>query len=402
VAVAALIFAAVAWGRLSDAGRGLFLLGATCVAAGGAAVARERLSATAQALSGLTTVLVLVDWYVFRRAGVAAGWSDTAWWAVGTGLAAAGAGLVARWFPVQRVMVAVLSQVCAGLVVAEVANGEGAVGLSLAVAAAMAAAIAAVLWNSREWRLASGVLATGSALMLTGAGIAALALLPADDLASAVPPVAILAAMGLAPAVARANLGRTVPMPLLPDGLVGGAAAALILAGTVLAETVWHEQSVFGPVAVLGLLAVSAGRVSPAAVQRGTQFAGAATLALATIGVRDLVAQAVASPLSSVREPWTAALTADALGNLGAPPNPPVGAFGAALVVLLALGAASVVCIVPARAAYPASRTRSGDCRVRRNGCCRRAPAGRRLAPGGGVGHCRVGCRRGPRRRRVQ
>jgi len=78
VGVAALIFAAVAWGRLSDVGRALFLFGATLLFGAAAALTYRRLLATSQALSGLTLVLVLVDWYVLRLAGLGAGWSDTA------------------------------------------------------------------------------------------------------------------------------------------------------------------------------------------------------------------------------------------------------------------------------------------------------------------------------------
>ncbi|HJV09131.1 MAG TPA: hypothetical protein VJ653_05600, partial [Acidimicrobiales bacterium] len=88
VAVAALIFSLFAWRRLGDSGRALLLFAMTFVAAGGAVFMRKLLPATAEALGGLTLALFLVDWFVLRRAGLAGGLSEEAWWALGTGMAA--------------------------------------------------------------------------------------------------------------------------------------------------------------------------------------------------------------------------------------------------------------------------------------------------------------------------
>jgi hypothetical protein len=346
VGVAALIFAAVAWGRLSDVGRALFLFGATLLFAAGTALTYRRLLATAQALSGLTVVLVLVDWYVLRRAGLGAGWSETAWWALGTALAAVGSGSVSRWFPVQRVIVAVLAQISAVLLVGAVTGGPGPAGTGLAFCAAVAAGLATHLWRDRTWRHAAQVLAGGSGLMLLAASTAALSLLPPKDLRAALAPAAVIAAMGLAPAAARWRL-RAPADPFLADVLVASAAAALLAAGATLIEAVWGGRSRLGPVAVLGLAGFAAGRIVPAALHRGTQFAGAGTVVLAALGVGGVVAQALAAPLRWAGDPWSASLGLEAARHLT--PQPPVldGDFDSALLVLAVLGAAAAFCFAP-------------------------------------------------------
>src|SRR6266545_4081082 len=140
VALAALIFAVVAWVRLGDLGRAGLLAGATLMAAAGAAACRRRLPATAEALGGLALALGLVDWYAVRRAGVAPGWSPTAWWALGTGAGAAVAAASARWLRAQRLAAATAGgRVAAGggWRPAALAFGAGAVLLELAALGAV-------------------------------------------------------------------------------------------------------------------------------------------------------------------------------------------------------------------------------------------------------------------------
>src|SRR6266542_3222495 len=106
LALAAVSFAVVAFLNLGDAGRAGLLAGTTLVVAACAAAARRPLPATGEALGGLAMALVLVDWYALRRAGVAAGWSPAAWWALGSAVAAAIAGVAAHWLRVQRLSAA--------------------------------------------------------------------------------------------------------------------------------------------------------------------------------------------------------------------------------------------------------------------------------------------------------
>ena len=71
LAIAAVIFTAVAWGRLGIGGRAAVLAVITAAAAAGAVLARRgRLTTTAEGLAALTVVLLLLDAYAVRRLGV--------------------------------------------------------------------------------------------------------------------------------------------------------------------------------------------------------------------------------------------------------------------------------------------------------------------------------------------
>ncbi|HEX6677081.1 MAG TPA: hypothetical protein VF486_18885, partial [Actinomycetes bacterium] len=152
VAIAALIFAVVAWVRLGDLGRAGLLAAATLVAAAAGAATRRRLPATSEALAGLALALLLVDWYALRRGGLGGGWSDTAWWALGSGAGAAVAAVAARWLRLQRVTAPALAQVSAALAVLVVAEASWTVGVGLALAAAASAAVGGWLGGRAGWR----------------------------------------------------------------------------------------------------------------------------------------------------------------------------------------------------------------------------------------------------------
>lgn len=71
LAIAAVIFTAVAWGRLGIGGRAAVLAVLTAAAAAGAVLARRaRLTTTAEGLAALTVILLLLDAYAVRRLGV--------------------------------------------------------------------------------------------------------------------------------------------------------------------------------------------------------------------------------------------------------------------------------------------------------------------------------------------
>lgn len=92
--ISALTFTAVAWSMLGDGGRALLLVATTAVVTGLALALRQRLPMTAEAFAGLAIVLVLVDAYALRRAGLSSGMSWQVWWAAGTAVAAAFAALL--------------------------------------------------------------------------------------------------------------------------------------------------------------------------------------------------------------------------------------------------------------------------------------------------------------------
>ncbi|MFG2818571.1 SCO7613 C-terminal domain-containing membrane protein [Kitasatospora sp. NPDC048365] len=94
VSVAALVFTVVSWGYLGIGGRAAVLLALTAIAlAVPKPLLRRGLTATAEAAAGIGLGLVLLDGYAARAAGLAGldGGDGAAYWAVVTGVVAAGA-----------------------------------------------------------------------------------------------------------------------------------------------------------------------------------------------------------------------------------------------------------------------------------------------------------------------
>ncbi|WP_345700932.1 SCO7613 C-terminal domain-containing membrane protein [Kitasatospora terrestris] len=94
VSVAALVFTVVSWGYLGIGGRAAVLLALTALAlAVPRPLLRRGLTATAEAAAGIGLGLVLLDGYAARAAGLAGldGGDGAAYWAVVTGVVAAGA-----------------------------------------------------------------------------------------------------------------------------------------------------------------------------------------------------------------------------------------------------------------------------------------------------------------------
>ncbi|MGI8983544.1 MAG: hypothetical protein ACR2HM_03270, partial [Acidimicrobiales bacterium] len=137
--------------------------------------------------------MFLVDWFVLRKGGAGAGLSTAAWWAMGTGLAAALSAVSARWLRLQAVAGAALVPVSAVLLVSRV--GElWLVALGLALAAAPIAGGAGRLSGDRAWRPAAAVLTAGVALMLASVVIIAADLFVLGDWATSIRVALVLAA----------------------------------------------------------------------------------------------------------------------------------------------------------------------------------------------------------------
>ncbi len=358
VAIAALIFAVVAWVRLGDLGRAGLLAAATLVAAAASAATRRRLPATGEALAGLALALLLVDWYALRRGGLGGGWSATAWWALGSGAGAAVAAVAAvaaRWLRLQRVAAPALAQVSAALTVLVVAEASWTVGVGLALAAAASAAGGGWLGGRAGWRGAAVACAAGAVLLDLGAVGLALGSPPVTDLAAAAGPAAVLAAVALAPAAALAVPGSPARRGA-PDVLVAVAAGALLAgAGTLLAAR-WESWSLPAAVAVLGAAAVGLSRPLPRAVRRGSALAAGATLAVGVAGLLEPLLQAVLAPLVwAATGPLVVALLACAgAAGLAAAPwrGPRLVATGAAAAVAAA-AATGVAAALPLAAGWP-------------------------------------------------
>jgi len=348
VALAALIFAVVAWVRLGDLGRAGLLLAMTVAAAAGSAAIRRRLPATGEALAGLALALLLVDWYAARRAGLAPGWSATAWWALGSATGAAVALAAARQFRLLRVAAAALAQVSAVLTVLVVAEASWTVGVGLALVAAASAACGAVLAGHGGWRGAAVACGAGAAVLELGALGLALASPSIADLATAARPAAVLAAMALAPAAA---LAVPAARRAAPDGLVAVAAGALLASAGALLAAWWESWSLLAAVATLGAAAVGLGRLLPAAARRGTALAAGATLAVGVAGLLEPLVWTLSAPLAWAANPWTARLGAGAASaseRLAAVEGGLDGA-GPVVVALLACAGAAALAAVPPR-----------------------------------------------------
>jgi hypothetical protein len=342
LALAAVIFAVVAFISLGDLGRAGLLGGTTLAVAACGAAARRRLPATGEALGGLTLALVLVDWYALRRAGlVAEGLPATAWWALGTAVGAGIAALAARWLPIQRLGAAALVQACAVLVVTTVADALWTVAVGFALVAAASSA-ASVLARRRAQPTAAIVFGVGSGLL----ELATLGLVVASPAIDGVPgaarPAAALAAMALAPALARAWLGPPARRVTL-DGLVAVAAAALLGSGGTLLAAEWRSWALLAALAVLGALAIGLSRLLPAELVRGATLAAVATLGVAVAGLLEPLLRALAAPLAWAGHPWTGRLTSSAAGVVGglSPAEGGLHALYPVVVILLACAGAA-------------------------------------------------------------
>jgi hypothetical protein len=354
VALAALIFSAVAWVRLGDPGRAALLAGVTLAVAAGAAAARRRLPATAEALGLLALALLLVDWYAVRRAGVGGDWPAATWWALGTAAAAALAAMAGRHLPLQLPAAAALAQISALLVAAGVADTPWTLATGLALVAAAATA-AAGLAAGTAWRRAAAAFWVGGAVLELVA-LALLLLAPgADDPGG---PALALAATALAPAVARA-MAVGWSGPVAGHGLVAASAGALLAAAGTLLSARWASWSLAAAVAVLGAAGVAAGRLLPRPLAAGTALAAAATLAIGLAGLAEPILWALAAPAGWLADPWTARLAMSVPDALrpGWPAGAGPGGAWPAVVGLLAGLAGAGAAAVPGRG-WPARASR--------------------------------------------
>jgi hypothetical protein len=342
VALAALIFAVVTWVRVGDLGRAGLLAGGTLAAGAAAAAARRRLPATAEALGGLALALLLVDWYALGRAGVAGGMPATAWWAIGTGVAAAGAAGAGRRLTLQRPAAAVLAQVAGLLAVLELASAPWTVAAGLALLAAATTALAAPLSRVAGWDRAVAALLAGAAVLELVAVLGVvLGPSPAGDLAAATGPAVALVAVALAPAVARATVARA---GAAGHGLVAASAGALLGATATLLAAGLSGWWLAAAVAVVGAAVVAAGRFLPGPLRPGTTLAAGATLAAGLAGLAEPVLWALLGPAGWLADPWTARLgdpAPDALLRLWWAGGASAGAWPA-VVGLLATSAAAL------------------------------------------------------------
>ena len=341
--LSALTFTAVAWSRLGDGGRALLLLAATAVVTALALGLRRSLPATAEAFAGLATVLVLVDAYAGRRAGLAADMSGELWWAIGTAAAAGFAALLGVLVGrrTTRFGVAALLPMSAELLIVRFADAEWAMAVGFAaLAACVVAAVAqSSRWLFREGRTVLRLHAAGS--WAAGLVLAAVAAGQPGTVAAACAPALAMAVLSAAPALARRAASDSSMRTLLGVLVCASPAAALLtLVNPLLDDEGMLTASVLaGGATALAALAVPAGWRAAAAVAGGLfALPGTVWSILQSI-------PALLGPLGWFADPWTGSVGLIARGVAEGPGNgtfvgswSAIGTLGTVAAVGLVLG----------------------------------------------------------------
>lgn len=308
LAISALAFTAVAWSRLGEGGRALLLLAMTAVVTGLSVALRRRLPASAEALAGLAVVLILVDVYALRRAGLGAGMSWQVWWAAGTAVAAGFAAALGRLVGrrTTRLAVAMLLPLSAELLAGRFAGNEWVGSLLFG---ALAATVAGVLLffqsmlTSKE-RVALRLHGLGS--WVAAAGLAAIGAGQADTVAAALGPALAVAVLAAAPELARrATPARHRIAATVVAGVPAGV--ALTLAGPALSgEAVLTTAVIAGGATMLASLVLPADRRAPALIA-GLGFAAPGTAAAVATAM-----PSVLSPLAWLNSAWMGTVSLNA------------------------------------------------------------------------------------------
>lgn len=345
LALSAITFTIVAWARLDAAGRAGLLLGVTALTGGVAIALRQRLRATAEALSGLTLALALVDWYALRRSGVGSGVPVETWWAFGTALVAGIGFAGARGLDLRsaRLAAALLALTSGAFTVAATADAAWTGAVGIALVATIGVAAAHLTDRRTSWHDAAAVLAGGSALFeLTALGLAIIAIADIETSADAVGPALAVLSLALAPGVAVTLAGERGRGRVLTDVLFGLTTAAVIGAPVTLMAADLDEPALAAIAAGLGVVAIAAGRLAPRALRFGVAGAGAGAIALGLVGLLPRAGLAMVVPLTWLSDPWSGSLGAPAIDQLG-PTHPLVlhaGWATAGVLVAAAIGAA--------------------------------------------------------------
>ncbi|WP_019874337.1 SCO7613 C-terminal domain-containing membrane protein [Sporichthya polymorpha] len=318
LAVAALIFTVVAWGRLGIGGRTAILAALTAAAAVGTRFAHRReLPGTAEALGTLTLALLLLDAYGIRENDLA-GTGDTAadaYWAAVLGTLAVLAFLAHRVLPLRVLRIAAAVGVQLPLFVLADRFGD------VAATVVLLAQGTVVLGALRPVRPASArlVLLVGGGLTWVGSAINATVLAYGEDADTSIGTAAGAGLLGLV-AAGAATLARhhrgTVAAPE-----IGSAVAATALLGAAHApmHRAWeHDAATAGGVALLLAVALTLTAVPlPRQWRDGPLVVlGVAGLA-ALLDVAEPVTRAVTGPFEWLDDPWSQPLDSNAREVLG-------------------------------------------------------------------------------------
>ena len=344
LATSALTFTAVAWAHLGNGGRALLLVGVTALSVGTALGLARRLPATAEAFTALSIALALIDWLALRRAGVDAGMSATAWWAVGSLvvsiLAFALGNAVGR--RTSHVAVALLVPLSLELTVASDAGAAWTFALGFALIAALASLAGRLLQRRRDEMptrvaLMAHAVATWSAAVI----LVLIASLHTHTLVQSLVPAGVVLALALAPlALMRRGMApeifealAVVVCAVIPGALVVGAAATL------------GPQGMLAWATVVGAAAIVIAPSLPRQWTRPACFAGGA-FGAAGLAYGAIAAQAATfGPLAWLRDAWQGSLAAPARAVYAGRSTTTAWRFGWPAVLALGSGAIALAVV---------------------------------------------------------
>jgi len=318
LAVSAVTFTAVAWARLGELGRALLLLAGTALTGALAIAARRRLPMTAEAFTGLTIVLGLVDVFAVRRAGLGPGLILPAYWALGTAAVAALAEVLSRVAGRRtgKFAVAALLPMPPLLALFSI-DGPPSWAMSVLFAVlAAAVAFGSARWGSRfyrEGRVALGVHAAGSwifALLLAGTAARS-----ATTVVEALGPALAVGALAAAPEIGwRTAADRAVS---LIAGIVAHLVPAAVLL-TLIGPALSGDGGIGASVA-LGGLTILVAAVLPVARRVPALVAGAVFALPGTLWAFAVCSRPVADPMAWLSDPWSGAVSVPARAAIEGP-----------------------------------------------------------------------------------
>lgn len=320
LAVAAVIFTVVAWGRVGIGGRTAILATLTFASAFGTRFAHRReLPGTAEALATLTTALLLLDAYGIRENDLAgAGGSKAdAYWATVLGVLAVLAFAAHQVVPLR--MLRIVAAVAVQLPLPVLADRLDSAAATDALLAQGTVVLAAVRWvRPTSARL---LLMVGGGLAYVGSAINAAVLAYGDDPTG--PRVGVLAGaclLGLVAVSALALAWQHRGTAGAPEVTTAVAAAAVLGAAHAPMHREWaHDSATAGGVALLLAAAVllTAFARLPRQWRDGPLVVVGLGGVAALLDVAEPVTRALTGPFHWLKDPWSQPLDSDARELLG-------------------------------------------------------------------------------------
>ena len=383
--LSAIGFAGFEWTRLGPSGRSAVLALVTLGACCAGLLLRRRLPATAEALSALGQLLVVVEWALLRQSGVESGLATETWWALGSLLIAAiGLGLGWRGLTAGRVIGAAAAALALPLLISmlvplsPLSSGRQLTHLALWMAiVTVELVVARWLWNDSRWHASAAVGALAAAAWQAVAWTRGL-LLAVEVVTRQVRP-APLAGLAIATTAAGPCLVRYLWNRELSRRAHGDACGSLaVFAGA--ASLMGGALVGLSAALTLGWLAVAlicmaatvllAARLLPPSIGRGIVTEAVVAAASGGLVLVSPALVAVFGPLGWWTHGWTGSLSWLAARHVSGPvptaSRRPVGAMDPSSLSLAGLGALSACVVAVTEWSSARGGRRSAACSARR------------------------------------